>query len=202
MVQRRRLQGGHAGLHLCAGHVHQGHAVVVALGHPGLHGLQRGLADVEFAVPHLLLSVERPFFVGIGANDGKVKATVIDGPPNYIFEWSNGSVQGPTSLTTSTISGLPAGIYTVTVTDSNGCTVSSEAQVEEGMIFTILPLPDLAKLIAMAAATPFCSVSCSCAFSRSKASRTLRKSAARSIIRRKTSRTADRLFWSASVSLA
>lgn len=32
---------------------------------------QTFLADVEFAVPHLLLSVERPFFVGIGANDGK-----------------------------------------------------------------------------------------------------------------------------------
>jgi hypothetical protein len=47
-------------------------------------------------------------------NDGTVTATVIGGTPPYTYLWSNGEVS-------SSITGLAAGSYTVTVTDANGC---------------------------------------------------------------------------------
>ncbi|HJW30410.1 MAG TPA: hypothetical protein VJ508_14360, partial [Saprospiraceae bacterium] len=57
-----------------------------------------------------------------GANDGTATSTPAGGTPAYTYLWSNGG-------TTSTISGLPPGIYTVTVTDSHGCTSTGSGQV-------------------------------------------------------------------------
>ncbi|MBL7818343.1 MAG: T9SS type A sorting domain-containing protein [Saprospiraceae bacterium] len=48
-------------------------------------------------------------------NNGSLTATASGGTPQYSYKWSNGA-------TTSSISGLAAGTYTVTVTDANGCT--------------------------------------------------------------------------------
>lgn len=48
------------------------------------------------------------------ASDGAVNLTVSGGTPPYSFTWSN-------SATTEDISGLVIGLYTATVTDSNGC---------------------------------------------------------------------------------
>ena len=50
-----------------------------------------------------------------GSNNGSLTATASGGTPQYSYKWSNGS-------TTPSISGLTSGTYTVTVTDSNGCT--------------------------------------------------------------------------------
>ncbi len=50
-----------------------------------------------------------------GMNDGGVNLTVSGGTPGYSFNWSN-------SFTTEDISGLTMGAYTVTITDSRGCT--------------------------------------------------------------------------------
>ncbi|HTB06214.1 MAG TPA: gliding motility-associated C-terminal domain-containing protein [Bacteroidia bacterium] len=50
-----------------------------------------------------------------GGNNGSIVATVSGGSPPYTYSWS------PTSATTSSISGLTAGKYTLTVTDSKGC---------------------------------------------------------------------------------
>lgn len=57
-----------------------------------------------------------------GANDGAVDATVTGGTGPYTYAWSN-------SANTEDINGLPSGNYCVTVTDANGCTVSSCALV-------------------------------------------------------------------------
>jgi gliding motility-associated-like protein len=51
-------------------------------------------------------------------NDGSASATVSGGAPGYTYSWSNGAI-------TATISNLVAGNYTLTVTDTNGCTGTS-----------------------------------------------------------------------------
>ena len=50
-----------------------------------------------------------------GSNDGAVNLTVSGGTPGYSFLWNN-------SFTTEDISALTMGTYTVTITDSRGCT--------------------------------------------------------------------------------
>ncbi|MBK7343430.1 MAG: SprB repeat-containing protein [Saprospiraceae bacterium] len=50
-----------------------------------------------------------------GASDGEMTAEAFNGLPPYTFSWSDGQT-GPTAT------GLSAGTYTVTVTDSNGDT--------------------------------------------------------------------------------
>lgn len=76
-------------------------------------------------------------------NDGEVKAIVFDGPADYTFTWSNGTVQGPTPMKNVTLSNLAAGTYTVTVTDDNGCTTSATEVVKDGIPFMIIPIADL-----------------------------------------------------------
>jgi hypothetical protein len=50
------------------------------------------------------------------AGNGTATATVNGGTPGYTYSWS------PSVGTTSTVTGLVAGTYTVTITDANGCT--------------------------------------------------------------------------------
>lgn len=52
-----------------------------------------------------------------GAADGIINLTVTGGAAPYTYNWSNGS-------TTEDLSTLPAGAYTVIVTDNNGCTIT------------------------------------------------------------------------------
>jgi len=52
-----------------------------------------------------------------GQSDGSVDVTVTGGTINYGYVWND-----PSSATTSSVAGLPAASYTVTVTDGNSCT--------------------------------------------------------------------------------
>jgi gliding motility-associated-like protein len=52
-----------------------------------------------------------------GDSTGYVDISVSGGVPPYSFAWSNGAL-------TEDIINIPAGIYTITVTDNNGCTLS------------------------------------------------------------------------------
>ncbi|MEZ4884209.1 MAG: SprB repeat-containing protein [Chitinophagales bacterium] len=63
-----------------------------------------------------------------GGNDGTVGVSATGGTPNYTYEWSNAN---------ATITGLTAGIYTVTVTDAHNCTDTAEATVSEPDQLTI-----------------------------------------------------------------
>lgn len=59
-----------------------------------------------------------------GACDGQLVSIPGGGVPNYTFNWSSG-------CTTAACNNVCAGIYTVTVTDMNGCSVSDTALVTE-----------------------------------------------------------------------
>jgi hypothetical protein len=60
----------------------------------------------------------------VGGSDGSATSTVSNGTSPYTYLWSNGA-------TTSDISGITQGIYTVTVTDSLGCQAIGSATVSE-----------------------------------------------------------------------
>lgn len=59
-----------------------------------------------------------------GESDASLTAFASGGTPTYTYLWSNGA-------TTASISGLGAGIYTVTVTDVNECTASASFTVTQ-----------------------------------------------------------------------
>ncbi len=59
-----------------------------------------------------------------GNADGTLSAFGDDGTPGYTFLWNDGS-------TNAVLTNIPAGDYSVTVTDSNGCTSSTEASLTE-----------------------------------------------------------------------
>lgn len=61
---------------------------------------------------------------GVGANDGEIFTNVSGGTPGYEYLWSNGS-------TSASLENLGPGTYSVTVTDSNGCTISSSTTINE-----------------------------------------------------------------------
>jgi hypothetical protein len=58
-----------------------------------------------------------------GGNNGSATISVTGGTPGYTYLWS------PSGGTNSTASGLTAGVYTVTVTDMNGCTSNTSVSI-------------------------------------------------------------------------
>ncbi len=58
----------------------------------------------------------------LSGSDGQMTASASGGSGAFSFAWTNGS-------TNVTISGLTAGIYAITVTDTNGCTDSESATI-------------------------------------------------------------------------
>ncbi len=59
-----------------------------------------------------------------GANTGKITANATGGVSPYQYTWSNGA-------TTKTAKNLYAGIYTVIITDANGCTKTKSTSLSE-----------------------------------------------------------------------
>lgn len=64
-----------------------------------------------------------------GNANGTASTAVTGGTPPYSYAWSNGA-------TTSSVTGLPAGTYFVTVTDSAGCMVNGTASIAQPAALT------------------------------------------------------------------
>ncbi|MBW2962683.1 beta strand repeat-containing protein, partial [Mesonia aestuariivivens] len=64
-----------------------------------------------------------------GGNNGAVDLTVTGGTAPYTYAWNN-------TATTEDITGLTAATYSVTVTDSKGCTATSSITITEPAILT------------------------------------------------------------------
>lgn len=60
-----------------------------------------------------------------GASDGTAVVSVTGGMPGYSYAWN------PGGATTSSVTGLTAGTYTVTVLDANGCTANGTETVNQ-----------------------------------------------------------------------
>lgn len=59
-----------------------------------------------------------------GGNDGRINLEVNGGVPPYNFHWN------PANLNTPGIANLSAGIYEITITDVNGCVISSSITID------------------------------------------------------------------------
>lgn len=76
--------------------------------------------------PVLVINVLTTAETAPGAADGTATAMATGGTADYTFVWSNGA-------TTAALTGLAPGTYSVTASDSQGCTVSTSAEVNNSI---------------------------------------------------------------------
>lgn len=94
-----------------------------------------------------------PTHASCGTNNGSATAS-ISGFTSPSFAWSNGS-------TTPTINNLPAGVYSVTVTDANGCSATASTQIyDTGFLWVFLwgngcPADSLQAYVSGGSAMPY-----------------------------------------------
>lgn len=84
---------------------------------------------LKVSAPPVNVSLSASNLTCPGVNTGQVQAFATGGLPPYIYQWSN-------NLFGQTISNLPAGTYSVTVTDARGCTATATAVVNSPPPFT------------------------------------------------------------------
>ena len=65
-----------------------------------------------------------------GENDGSIDITISGGTSNYSYQWSTNNGSGLNSNSEDQ-TGLTAGTYTVTATDTNGCQITKEYTLNE-----------------------------------------------------------------------
>lgn len=87
--------------------------------------------DVTITEPSAVSALASGAPATCGSANGQVTVTPGGGTPGYTFQWT------PGGATTQTVSGLAASNYTVTVTDTKGCTSSTTATVNNSGAATI-----------------------------------------------------------------
>lgn len=88
------------------------------------------LDAVSISIPSGTLTVWSKQTSCFGKNDGTAQALVSGGLAPYTYTWL------PSSANTSSVTGLAAGIYTVSITEANGCAASHTVQVTEAPAMT------------------------------------------------------------------
>jgi gliding motility-associated-like protein len=81
-------------------------------------------AEVGYTSGLFLQVVERKDVTCFGSNDGKASILVSGGTEPYSYVWSN-------NANTAAIQKLPEGVYTLTVSDSQGCTDSTKIEIDK-----------------------------------------------------------------------
>ncbi|MGM0649200.1 MAG: gliding motility-associated C-terminal domain-containing protein, partial [Bacteroidota bacterium] len=83
-------------------------------------------APVEISEPEYPLSIESEMdsLACYNSDDGSINITTSGGTSPYTFAWSNGE-------TSESVNNLPAGSYTLTITDDNGCTLSENFDISQ-----------------------------------------------------------------------
>lgn len=98
---------------------------VTVTGNNGATSVETVTVSAPPAVVPTVSAQVRPNGFGLscaGATDGQINSAAAGGAGGYTYLWSNGSVA-------ANISALGAGSYTVTVTDSNGCSAVGTATI-------------------------------------------------------------------------
>ncbi|MGB0933018.1 MAG: gliding motility-associated C-terminal domain-containing protein [Lishizhenia sp.] len=80
--------------------------------------------DTIFEPTDLVLSDSMTPVLCFGESTGAVDLTVTGGVPNYTYQWDNTDI-------TEDIVNVPSGVYSVVVTDSNGCTATLSSTVTQ-----------------------------------------------------------------------
>ncbi|MEI6409231.1 MAG: HYR domain-containing protein [Bacteroidota bacterium] len=76
------------------------------------------------------------------SNDGTANVFVTNNQGAYNYDWSNlAGTNNPSAQT-----GLNGGVYTVTVTDGNGCISTGSVSVAEGPVLTLASIPNIGPL--------------------------------------------------------
>lgn len=90
------------------------------------------IKTIDITTPTALTISDSSTQAGCGLSNGSASVTVSGGVPGYSYMWNTGA-------TTSSINNVAAGTYSVTVTDTNGCSISGQASVSNtsGPVVTI-----------------------------------------------------------------
>ena len=88
------------------------------------NGCQRTINLSISSESNLLASIQGENVNCSGRNNGSATVTVLNGNAPYSYQWSNGETE-------SAIGGLSPGIYTVSVSDTYGCTVDLSIVISE-----------------------------------------------------------------------
>ena len=99
-----------------------------------------GTADVTISSPTAINVTGIVTDAGCGTSDGQIVANASGGTGTFTYLWT------PIGQTTSTITGLAGGNYSVTATDGNGCTSSQSFVVNVSGTLDISVIPEFATI--------------------------------------------------------